>query len=463
MRRTPLRFITLCALTLSLAGMTALFSSAAYPTTGQSAATVLKSSDLQRWMSGDLLAYLAFELNNHPRFKGRKLQLKTDADNQLALALDNTLRTLLLDIDGLQLLPEFTPGGFAPNGFNSIDKLVCTNPLEVDYFLRLTLTGGERAGVRLSIEDAASGATLSGFGRHWQGRLSRFERRLQRRPGASPHTAGSTQQPYHSSQPQLAAQHLVTAIACQLRVQIEDVTPVYWQMPPASSAGFDKTLAIARHYLHSFREFSRAQGPGEAQILLQPEELPLGDNVHQLWLAGLSAGGQPLPGINAVTYMAMADRSVAAMQQHRTQLPAQIPPSRQAAAAPAGDPQRALQVEVVDIEHRDSRHQRADLHLSLRIHNPSQRTIDYAFKMSGGYFIGCRPHNRHYRHQRFGTLRETIGPGETQVEELVIRDLQHRPGRGQPAPRCAGVVDLDGFEQFTQRGNKVVDYVEWSL
>ncbi|TQV66489.1 hypothetical protein FKG94_27030 [Exilibacterium tricleocarpae] len=470
MQSIRLRYLTLCVICL------ALLSGNSHATER----TLLKSSTLQRWITTDLLSYLTFEFNNHPRFKGQKLAVKAEGGDRLAAALHDTLQDRLLNVSGLQLVSTSARSNFNPTGPNSIDDLTCNTAHGADYYLRLSVTnlGTSKTEVRLLIEDAASGAAVTGFGKQWQGRLSRHERRLQRQKHSARTPLGTTDQPYRASQPELAARHLALHIACGLRPEVGTVTAIYWQAPAVSSISFDNTLTIARHYLHSFREFTLAQQPQQADVTLQPQEAPLGPGLHQLWLTGVAANSNtPLPGVNAVAYMAIEDRAAGVLHRRRIEQPGELtagilPPAIEPAPPtittprsdqPNSDPLDALQVNVVEVEQKTRRGQRADLYFTLRIRNQSDWPIAYSFTLSGGHFDRCRPYNRDYRHEKFGTLRETIGPGETQVEELVIRDLQHNPGRLSSRHKCAGVVDLDGFEKFALRGNKVIDYVNWSL
>jgi hypothetical protein len=129
-----------------------------------------------------------------------------------------------------------------------------------------------------------------------------------------------------------------------------------------------------------------------------------------------------------------------------------------------GEPaSKYLSVELLEASQSDRRFSGADLRVRLRLANRAARPLEYALSLSGGHYQHCVPEPAFYRHDRYGYLQGRLEPGQSVVRVMNIEGARHNPNPWFGLRRCAGFRDLAGFEQFSQQGHKVTQFVRWSL
>lgn len=402
-------------------------------------------SALSRWLSGDAIPQLRQQLAQHPRYRGQRVQVTSDARSGLSEALVTLLDANLQQRAGIRLVAHASTAPAGPGLPGSIDALDCQRTSPIDYLLRVSAVqaGAGPGQVKLELLDV-SNADEPAHSWHWRGAFSAAER-VQLQRASDPLVAdGSFTTPWTAGDVDVAARTLTQQLACALRPQIKTRLGLQWPDDSALSALFTDTANTSRHLLGAYPELAIGDPAPDYTLAVRVQRVR-GDT-WQLRVIGTPRHGD-LAAVQAVTYFTASDPGA--------------PP-----VAPPGPLEKALDyidVQVLDATQTDRGSAGAALQVTLHIGNRADWPIAYAFTLSGGHFNHCVARSDYYRHDRYGHLAGNVAAGDSVVRRLLIEDVQHQPTPWFGTRKCAGFRDLEGFEQFANQGHKVTDFVRWDL
>jgi hypothetical protein len=382
---------------------------------------------------------------------------------------------------------------------DSIDNLRCHRPV-VDYRLEVRVADpGSQATVVLGMVEVATGMTRERW--RWRGALTSGERNSAHRDLAGARPRGELVSPWRREHIADAASVLSRELVCGLRHYTVGVTVLHWPLESGLPTGpLADTVSATRHYIGAYRELDVVlaasptpglESPGveamfaarpfaarpnaarpnparavyEWEVVVRAKRLDAG--IWQLWLSAAPIRGQG-PGVQAVTYILQPssprsnEPSPGIPGSEASRARVIVPVGEMTTDFPDSGPDGSLQVELLGAT-RLERKARADLKLRLRLHNAGGWPLAFGLKSSAGFYDQCLGTAAFYRHQVWGRISGVLQPGEIRIEELVVRDLRHRPSGVSGQRFCAGFRDLDKFSDYRQQGAQVTDYLRWAF
>ena len=299
------RYTILCLLALPL-----LVSGCAHtPNTAGSAHS--GSSPLQHWVDSELSPYLAKQLAEHPRFKGKPVILvrldgpdvQSEIDG-LTRSMRDQLQDVLLTTPGLHL--PWQPRQAQQQHHRRLQPVNCERLRDAWYFVGIEVTriptGEHRVAVRAL--DVRQGEWVSGFGKHWRGTLSAQEQRALQETHIDESLRGLRVLPFNPGQPDLAAAYLANNLSCLLRQQDEDDLVLFVESSKTSHTELRTLLKLIGNNLSRYREVRVTDTRKEANFVLRGESHRIQAGLYQVWVVLRPArSGQHLAGMDTATWM----------------------------------------------------------------------------------------------------------------------------------------------------------------
>jgi len=192
---------------------------AGYAADGQSAS---RNTDLDSWLTWDLMPYVRQQLTSHPRFRNESFRFVVMQDDSpqsegsaLAISIRDRLRDSLIDVPGIRITWQADqPGVGLAAGFSGLD---CTKN-QASYFIGIELH--ERSTGQLNVNvralDTGERSWVPEFGRDWKGAANDSERRRLRVIEPDPTFRGERYAPWDDSETDLMAAHLAYELGCSL-------------------------------------------------------------------------------------------------------------------------------------------------------------------------------------------------------------------------------------------------------
>ena len=414
-----------------------------------------KRSSLSRWLGDEATPEIRQLLAQHPRYRDASVQLVRADRNGLAEALVTVLNMNLQGREGIQL---HTPTPYPTRPLRvaaGIDGLDCSASPQRHHRLLVSVRESDRRSAVVTLTLIEAGGSLD-EGRNWQwrGRLSGPERDTFSAAVNQASGLGTLESPWENRDVEAAATDLHRQLACALRPQLRTRLGLNWSEGAYMPAQFTDVLNHSRHLLGDYAELAFTEE--DPDYTLSARLTPFQNGVWQLWLNAEPAR----PGLSTVQAVAYF--------RHDGQTPSGVPYRLATTLPPVspvdrGDPLEFLDVQMLDTWQGDAGPRRAELQVQLKLQNRSDWPIDYAFRLSGGHYQHCVPNPAYYRHDGYGRLTGRLDPGESRVQEIVIKNAQHRPNPWTGPRKCAGFRSLEGFEAFDSKGDTVTDYVRWSM
>jgi hypothetical protein len=414
-------------------------------------------SAMSRWLSNDLVPELQQLLSRHPRYEGQRVQVVAASQDGLSGAIAAELESKLAGLDGIVLVSRGSLDPQPPGAGDSIDALDCQGGPGYDYLLRAQASSvaGGHGRVVFELLDV-NGVVEPARSWQWRGKFDAAERRQLQQALAPASADGSLTAPFGDSDLNAAASTLSRELACALRPHIHTRLDLQWPQHASLPALFADTANTTRAMLGNYRQLGISDVGSDYQVEVRIE--PYRDDIWQFWLTGTPHRNDLVP-VQAVTYFKVSDPggSNVTGQVVAAALP------KLAVPANRGEALDFIDVELLDATQTDRGGSRADLQVTLRIGNRAAWPIEYAFTLSGGHFNYCVSRPDYYRHDRYGQVAGQVDAGSSVVRRLVIENTRHSPTPLFGSRKCAGFRDLDGFEEFSEAGHRVTDYVRWEM
>jgi len=277
-------------------------------------------SDLQSWVERELVPYLSRQLTTHPRFRGEPVLLVSMQEDDIQPDIDDLTRALrgqlkdaLLDEPGIRI--PWEPAGQENRHHRRLSELNCRSGGRASHYIGIQFTPLISGDYRVSIRalDPNQREWIAGFGRHWQGRLSRQEQQALRRRRPDEALRGLRPLPFTASQADLAADYLANNLGCLLRQQADDEMTVYVAPAAARLPQLPVIRQLLDNQLARYREVIVTDKRDEADFLLNLEAQAISADVYQIWISLTpKQGGQHLTGLDTSAYITNAEVAVTA-------------------------------------------------------------------------------------------------------------------------------------------------------
>jgi hypothetical protein len=261
-----------------------------------------EGEDLMHWVSQDLAPYLREQLASHPRFKGEPVLLVgmdgpdvlPDIDG-LSESIRSRLMDSLLDTPGVNLV--WRPSAPLWEHHRRPTRARCQDPNAAHYYIGVQVSAEPAGDARVSIRalDLQDQAWVSGFGRHWQGRLSAAQRTALSSRQPDEYLRGLRVLPFGASQTDLAAAYLAENLSCLLGGRDSDMR-VYVAPVQDAPAGLHTTLRLLGNHLERLQAVPLTDDPTAATHVLRAEAYAVHGGTYQVW-----ARLHPLEGASETT------------------------------------------------------------------------------------------------------------------------------------------------------------------
>jgi hypothetical protein len=417
-----------------------------------STAEAVVPSSLSKWLSKQAVPELRERLEQHPLYQDQRIAIVAARDDALSEALVTLLHMNLGNRAGIALWQPHTTTPVAGASASTIDALECNSQTGVDYTLQVSASPRSSGRSEVSILLLPVNQPAPGDNSwHWKGKLNRAEQEYIERAAASVPANGSLAAPWRDEEVEIAARSLSDEFACALRPQVRTHVALQWPEQTGLPALFADTINTSRHLLGSYRELAQVSVNADYEVSVELRRFR--EDTWQLWLIGTPLRAPLLP-VQAVTYFQVTEPDWPIPSTATNTI-------GQAYSLPLGEAVDFIDVEMLDATQRDSGRASAELEVTLRIANRADWALQYSFTLSGGHFNHCIADPAYYRHDGYGQVEGRIDAGDSVVRRLVISGTKHRPTPAFGTRKCAGFRDLDGFEEFADRGYKVTDFVRW--
>ncbi len=245
---------------------------------------------LDGWIETELEPYLEETLTTHPRFRGETITVvamqgddPTPVPDALSAALASRISGSLLAMRGVELVWD---GGRAAGD--------CLRREDAHYVLAVDLQQTSPASHRLSIRalDREEGLWVSGFGRQWDGRLTRHQYSAFKRRAETDSGRGLRDDPFDAGETDLMAERLAAALGERFCGFVGEPLVVFADVPPSSPAVLRDTVGLVANNLARSPHIRVVGNAAEANLVLTGRLYVIDGRLHQLWVQARPADGQ---------------------------------------------------------------------------------------------------------------------------------------------------------------------------
>ncbi len=260
----------------------------------------LASADrgLFTWVDQELTPYLAEQLARHPRFKGEPVLLVAMSGADVLPDIDHLSHTLrsrimdrLLETSGVNLLwrPTVRPW----RHHRRPERADCRDQGEVHYYLGIEISPvpGGQARARVRALDLRDESWVTGFGKHWQGRLSTAQTTAWSERHPDEYLRGLRVLPFTAEQPDLLAAYLAGNLSCLLRGHGDEERLVHLALPDSGDQPLRTTLELVGNYLARYRTVRLTDDASRASLVLKGKRHTIHAGLHQVWASLRSRAG----------------------------------------------------------------------------------------------------------------------------------------------------------------------------
>ncbi len=267
------------------------------------------NNSLDNWMEAELTPYLQQQISQHPRFKGQRLevvkingqQVATDMD-QLTADIRDRINASLLRLPDSNLVWQSNSGANQP--INSNTALQCHQGQNADYLIGIEtqLDDNQQLSVSIRALDTHEQLWVSGFGKHWQGRINSHQKQALQTTSTDQSLRGQRMLPFEPQHGDVVARELAHQLSCKLLKQQDEPVRIY--IPQQHQDPFIETnLKLFGHYMTQFQEATITQKPKQAQLLIAAELQPINNDLNQFLISAREIDGSTRAGLTADTYI----------------------------------------------------------------------------------------------------------------------------------------------------------------
>jgi hypothetical protein len=268
-------------------------------------------SSLQAWVDTDLAPYVAQQLGQHPRFKGEPVIIVRLDGDDIQPDIDGLTRTIRDQVmDGLLKTPgvhvPWQPQQQPAQHHRTLQQIQCGRLRDASYFIGIEIarTASEQFRVAVRALDVREGEWVSGFTRHWSGRLTASELRALQARRTDESLRGLRVLPFSASQPDLAATYLANNLSCLLRQQDVEDLKIKVKTHPNDTPQLRTLLGLIGNNLSRYREVQVTDASRQANFELRGESHMIQPDLYQIWvILNPVDSGIHLAGVDTATYI----------------------------------------------------------------------------------------------------------------------------------------------------------------
>ena len=265
---------------------------------------------LQQWTEQELSPYLVKELAEHPRFKQQPIILVDMHGEQVEPQIDNLTATLrdqifnkLLQNNGVNLIWQASNNSLQHQ--RSLQTLECHAKQKARFYIGFDIKPvSDQFQVSVKALDPEQERWVSGFGKSWQGSLSKQQQQQLKQTQTDEVLRGLRPLPFSEQQIDLLAGYLAKNVSCLLQQSSLEKLAIYPESTTQQNVFLHNTLSLVGHYLSRFNEVQIVSQAKKANIILKIENHRIDKDLHQLWLvAENKTTGENLKGIDTAAYV----------------------------------------------------------------------------------------------------------------------------------------------------------------
>ena len=262
-------------------------------------------SSLEAWFDDELEPYLADTLTTHPRFRGEPLAVAVMRGDEPQSAPDSLSRALALR---LTRFLQSTPGvNLIWEGGRSAGD--CIRREDAHYAVAVDLQQSGPGSHRLAVRalDREEGLWVTGFGREWNGRLTRGQYARSRQAAATAESRGLRDDPFRQNEGDLLAERLAAELAADFCGFVGE--PLVVHADAGGQPGFvADTVQLVANNLARSPYIRTVADPAAANLILSGRLYAVDGELQQFWVQARPAADEAgFPVTDVAAYVAAAD------------------------------------------------------------------------------------------------------------------------------------------------------------
>ncbi|WP_405243302.1 hypothetical protein [Lentisalinibacter salinarum] len=258
-------------------------------------------SSLEAWLDQELEPYLAETLTTHPRFRRETVTVAVMRGDAPQAAPDSLSRALSLR---LTRFLQSTPGvNLVWEGGRSAGD--CVRREDAHYVVAVDLQQSGPGSHRLAIRalDREEGLWVTGFGKEWNGRLTRGQYARSRQPAVTGESRGLRDHPFREDEGDLLAERLASQLAADFCGFVGEPLVVH-----AEAAGQDAfvadTVQLVANNLARSPHIRSVRDPAAANLILSGRLYAIDGDLQQFWVQARPAtAGARFPVTDVAAYV----------------------------------------------------------------------------------------------------------------------------------------------------------------
>ena len=283
-----------------------------------------REKDLDRWLDRELVPYVQQQLTNHPRFRNETVMfvvlrdnVPASASNALALSIRDRLLDAAVATHGIAVGWQQGRSGNSPES----QPQDCKHD-DVHYYIGIELTQNLDSSYSVDVRalDLEDRNWVTGFGKHWQGRLSTTQRQAMRQARIDETFLGGRDVPFTLAQTDLLAAQLAHKLSCTMQKRVADEYVVATDVNEPSASALRGTVELISNNLASRQALTLSSDPGKANAVLSGKAHRIDGVLFQYWLTVTPKGEKDdVTALSASAYVVLPDAELPTESLARTQ------------------------------------------------------------------------------------------------------------------------------------------------
>lgn len=271
-----------------------------------------REKDLDRWIDRDLIPYVQQQLQRHPRFRNETVMFvvlrdnaPASASNALALSVRDRLLDAAVATHGIAVGWQQGRSGNSPES----QPQDCKHD-DVHYYIGIELTQNLDSSYSVDVRalDLEDRNWVTGFGKHWQGRLSTTQRQAMRQARIDETFLGGRDVPFTLAQTDLLAAQLAHELSCTMQKRVADEYVVATDVIEPSASALRGTVELISNNLASRQALTLSSDPGKANAVLSGKAHQIDGVLFQYWLTVTPKGDKDdVTALSASAYVVLPD------------------------------------------------------------------------------------------------------------------------------------------------------------
>ena len=247
-----------------------------------------REKDLDRWLDRELIPYVQQQLQKHPRFRNETVMFvvlrdnaPASASNALALSIRDRLLDAAVATHGVAVGWQQGRSGNSPES----QPQDCRHD-DVHYYIGVELTQKLDSSYAVDVRalDLEDRNWVTGFGKHWQGRLSTTQRQAMRQARIDETFLGGRDVPFTLAQTDLLAAHLAHKLSCTMQKRVADEYVVATDVNEPTASGLQGTVELISNNLANRQALTLSSDATRSNAILSGKAHQIDGVLFQYWL-----------------------------------------------------------------------------------------------------------------------------------------------------------------------------------